>query len=89
MKANPRTTGAKNDRNTAGTSWPGTLPQFIWTRRVCPLCTSIEFQTAEINRLDPLMAAFRFYPVRCVNCFRRYYWFSKKKPGDNLSAAHP
>jgi hypothetical protein len=32
---------------------------------------------AEAQPLDALLQLFSLRPVRCVNCWRRYYWFSK------------
>ena len=61
----------------AGLSWPGRLPRLLWIRRVCPLCTSYEFKEAESNSLDKPLGLFALRPVRCVNCWRRYYWFAK------------
>jgi hypothetical protein len=59
-------------------SLPGPFPHVLWARRVCPLCSSLEFKQAESVFLDGPMAWFSLRPVRCVNCWRRYYWFAKK-----------
>ena len=64
--------------NTASLNWPGRLPRLLLIRRECPLCSSIEFRTAESHPLDTLLALFALRPVRCVNCWRRYYWLSKR-----------
>ena len=61
----------------AGVNWPSNFPQFLWTRQ-CPLCGSNEFQAAELHSLDGLLRLFGLRPVRCVNCWRRYYWFMKR-----------
>ena len=60
----------------SGLNWPGNFPQFLMTRR-CPLCGSVEFQAAEPHSLDGFLKLFALRPVRCVNCWRRYYWFAK------------
>lgn len=65
--------------NIAGLNWPNRLPQFLWIRRECPLCSSTEFKMAESHFLDSLLGMFSLRPVRCVNCWRRYYWFAKKQ----------
>ena len=57
--------------------WPSSIPRILWKRRQCPLCSSIEFKTAESHPLDPFLRPFALSPVRCVNCWRRYYWFAK------------
>jgi hypothetical protein len=56
--------------------WIGRLPQVL-RRRQCPLCSSIRFEAAETSHLDGLLSLLMLRPVRCVNCFRRYYWFAK------------
>ena len=43
-----------------------------------PLCSS-RFQPAESESLDGLFGLFALSPVRCVNCWRRYYWFAKRR----------
>ena len=62
----------------AGLNWPSSVPRLLWMRRECPLCSSIEFQTAESHPFDRLLGLFALRPVRCVNCWRRYYWFAKR-----------
>jgi hypothetical protein len=59
--------------------WPNSVPRILWVRRECPRCTSIEFQTADSHSLDRLLRLVALSPTRCVNCWRRYYWFAKKK----------
>jgi hypothetical protein len=56
--------------------WLGRLPKMLWTRRQCPLCSSIRFAEAEPGSLDGPLRMFMLRPVRCVNCWRRYYWFA-------------
>lgn len=55
----------------------GRLPRLLWFQRQCPLCSSICFQEAEQAYLDSFLAVFMLRPVRCDNCWRRYYWFAK------------
>ncbi len=57
---------------------PDRFPQFLWLRKTCSLCTSIEFEVAEAQPLDGLLGFFALKPVRCLNCWRRYYWFVRK-----------
>jgi hypothetical protein len=56
--------------------WPTELPRLLWSPPKCPLCTSVEFQIAEKDPLDRPLSWIAFHPVRCVNCWRRYYAFS-------------
>jgi hypothetical protein len=56
--------------------WLGRLPKILWTQRQCPLCSSIRFEVAESGPLDGPLRLFMLRPVRCVNCWRRYYWFA-------------
>lgn len=62
----------------AGLTWPISVPRLLWMRRECPLCSSIEFKTAESRPLDRLLKLLMFCPVRCANCWRRYYWLARK-----------
>lgn len=64
--------------DSAGLNWPGNVPRLLWLRRECPLCSSIEFKTAEAHPLDRLLRLLMLRPVRCANCWRRYYWFAKR-----------
>jgi hypothetical protein len=57
--------------------WFGRLPQILWNGRQCPLCSSIRFEEAESGPLDGLLGIFMLRPIRCVNCWRRYYWFAR------------
>ena len=52
------------------------LPHVLWHRN-CPLCSSIRFEAAESSPLDTLLSLLMLRPVRCINCWRRYYWFGK------------
>lgn len=62
---------------TAVLYWPPLMPRLLWVRRKCPLCSSVEFEPAEPEWQDGLLAPFRLRAVRCVNCWRRYYWFAR------------
>jgi hypothetical protein len=62
----------------AEVNWPSSLPRLLWKRPDCPLCSSIEFREAEQHPLDGLLGMFALSPVRCVNCWRRYYRFAKR-----------
>lgn len=53
--------------------WPRSIPRILWLRRQCPCCMSIEFQTADSYFLDRLLRLVALSPIRCVNCWRRYY----------------
>jgi len=55
----------------------GRFPRLLWFQRQCPLCSSICFRQAEPEYLDRLLATFMLRPVRCDNCWRRYYWVGK------------
>lgn len=63
--------------NITGPNWPSRLPRLLWMGRTCPLCSSIEFRSAEPELLDRLLVLLALRPIRCVNCWRRYYWFHK------------
>lgn len=57
-------------------TWPSWLPRVLWPRRMCPHCNSIQFKQAELRPFDGLIAMFLLRPVRCMFCWRRFYWFS-------------
>jgi hypothetical protein len=57
-------------------NWPNPLPQVIWTKHECPRCNSVEFKPAELRSFDALLSMFGLRPVRCMFCWRRYYWFA-------------
>jgi hypothetical protein len=59
--------------------WPSSLPRLLWSPRICPLCTSLEFTEAELLPMDRPLAFFSLRPLRCVNCWRRYYGFSNAR----------
>lgn len=54
-------------------NWPSFAPRLLFRRKVCPLCTSTEFSAAEIAPMDAFLRLFTLKPIRCDNCFRRYY----------------
>lgn len=62
---------------TAALNWPPVIPRVLWMRHKCPLCSSVEFRPAERGWLDGVLVLFRLRAVRCVNCWRRYYWFAR------------
>jgi hypothetical protein len=55
---------------------PGWLPRLLWPRRICPCCNSVQFKPGELRSIDGFFALFALRPVRCMFCWRRYYWFS-------------
>lgn len=57
-------------------TWPNWLPRVLGIRRVCPRCESVKFKPAELRSFDGLLGLFALRPVRCMFCWRRYYWFS-------------
>jgi hypothetical protein len=63
--------------NLPGFSWPAGLPRLFISPKECPVCTSVEFTDAEFHPLDRTLAILSLHPIRCVNCRRRYYGFSK------------
>ncbi len=62
--------------NFSNRTWPGWVPHFVWLRRECPRCNSIKFKPAELRPVDSLLAMIALRPVRCMFCWRRYYWFA-------------
>jgi hypothetical protein len=61
----------------ASVRWLGRFSGLLWVGQQCPLCTSILFNKAEHGALDRLLTLLALRPVRCANCFRRYYCFAK------------
>ena len=57
-------------------NWPGWFPRVLWTRRMCPCCKSTHFKNAELRPHDELFSMFALRPIRCMFCWRRYYWFA-------------
>ena len=70
-------TKSKQLENSPGGRWLTKFVGFLWFGQKCPLCTSILFAQAEYRPLDRMLALLALRPVRCVNCFRRYYCFAK------------
>jgi hypothetical protein len=56
------------------------VPHYVWLPRECPRCNSIKFKTEELRSFDRLLAMFALRPVRCMFCWRRYYWFRLRDP---------
>ena len=56
--------------------WPVWAPRLLWFRHKCPRCNSVRFKPAEMRLLDELLSMFALHPVRCMFCWRRYYWIS-------------
>lgn len=57
-------------------NWPNPVLGLIWTKHECPRCNSVEFKPAELRSFDGLISMFGLRPVRCMFCWRRYYWFA-------------
>jgi hypothetical protein len=57
-------------------TWPAWVPQLLFIRRECPKCHSLKFKQAELRPMDGLLEMFALRPVRCLFCWRRYYWFA-------------
>jgi hypothetical protein len=66
--------------NFSSRTWPNWVPHFVWLRRECPRCNSLKFKPAELRPIDSLLVMFALRPVRCMFCWRRYYWFSLHDP---------
>ncbi len=49
------------------------MPHLLGPKRVCPLCTGGVFRKGERGLMDVPMRLLGLEPVRCVNCWRRYY----------------
>lgn len=62
--------------NTVSQHWPNWLPHLIWMKHKCPCCDSVKFKAAELRSFDELLSMFALRPVRCMFCWRRYYWFA-------------
>jgi hypothetical protein len=57
-------------------TWPSWAPRPPLFRHKCPCCNSVKFRQAELRTWDGLLAMFALRPVRCMFCWRRYYWVS-------------
>ena len=62
--------------NFSNRTWPSWVPQLLWIRRECPRCNSVKFKQAELRPVDGLLGMIALRPVRCMFCWRRYYWFA-------------
>jgi hypothetical protein len=60
-----------------GARWLSRFSGLLFFGQKCPLCTSMLFTEAEHQSSDRLLKLLAFRPVRCANCFRRYYCFAK------------
>jgi hypothetical protein len=67
---------SKRPENSSSARWLSKFLGLLWRGQRCPLCTSILFSEAEHQSLDGLLAMLALHPVRCTNCFRRYYCFA-------------
>jgi hypothetical protein len=56
--------------------WPNWLPRVLLLKRACPCCNSRQFKQGEMRPEDVLYALFFLRPIRCMFCWRRYYWFA-------------
>jgi hypothetical protein len=64
--------------NTETMMRPNWLPRVLWIRRLCPCCNSTQFKPAELHAADGVFGMLALRPVRCMYCWRRYYWFSMR-----------
>ena len=62
-----------NDTNWELPSW---VPPMPLLRHKCPRCKSVKFKAAELRSFDSLLSLFFLHPVRCMFCWRRFYWLS-------------
>jgi hypothetical protein len=62
--------------NFSNKTWPRWVPRMLWTRHECPSCNSLQSKQAELRSFDGLLSMFAVRPVRCMFCWRRYYWFA-------------
>lgn len=53
---------------------PNWAMQVLWIRCKCPRCNSVQFKQAELRPFDKLLCFLPFHAVRCMFCWRRYYW---------------
>ena len=57
-------------------AWPAWVPPMPLFRHKCPRCRSVKFKAAELRPFDGLLGLFALHPVRCLFCWRRFYWVS-------------
>ena len=62
--------------NSTSRKWPDWVPHLLWIKHECPCCNSVKFKPAELRSADGLLSMFALRPVRCMFCWRRYYWFT-------------
>ena len=62
--------------NTKIWNWPNGGPHLILAKHECPRCNSTRFKPAEVRSFDGLLSIFALRAVRCMFCWRRYYWFA-------------
>ena len=62
--------------NFSNRTWPSWVPRLLWIRRECPYCNSLKFKQAESRSYDSLLSMIALHPVRCLFCWRRFYWFA-------------
>lgn len=55
-------------------NWHNGIPKFFIVRERCPLCRTTEFQVSMPTPVTTLLRLFAIRRVRCMNCWRRYYW---------------
>jgi hypothetical protein len=60
----------------ASWKWPTWAPRVLWIHRECPHCTSRQFKPAETRPYDGVLSMFALRPIRCMFCWRRYYWIA-------------
>jgi len=61
-------------------TWPDWLPRILLFRHACPRCNSVQFKKAEMRTYDGLLFPLALRPVRCMCCWRRFYWFALRDP---------
>ncbi len=57
-------------------NWHRGLPRLLVVEERCPLCAATEFQMSMSHPLTSFLSALWIRRVRCMNCWRRYYWFT-------------
>ncbi len=62
-----------NKTNWLRPSWAPWLPLIM---RKCPSCNSVKFKAAELRPFDQFLVLLGLHPVRCLFCWRRFYWIS-------------
>lgn len=57
-------------------NWHNGIPKLFVLRERCPLCRATEFQLSSQNPFNSLLRSMAIRRVRCMNCWRRYYWLT-------------